>query len=101
MDAADIIVTKPGGMTTAECLAKGLPMVIVSPLPGQEARNTDFLLEKGIGIHVHEVRDLADEVSLLLRSPEKLKAMACAARENGKPGAADDIAKLVREARAA
>ncbi len=101
MEASDLIVSKPGGMTTSECLAKGLPMVIVSPLPGQEARNTDFLLEKGIGIHVHDVRDLAEEVGLLLSSPERLKYMSRAARENGKPHAADDIARLVKEARRA
>jgi processive 1,2-diacylglycerol beta-glucosyltransferase len=100
MEASDFIVTKPGGMTTSECLAKGLPMVIINPLPGQEARNTDFLLEKGVGVHVHDVRDLAEEVELLLKSPERLKVMASAAMENGKPYAADDIAQLVKEARA-
>jgi processive 1,2-diacylglycerol beta-glucosyltransferase len=97
MEAADMIVTKPGGMTTSECLAKGLPMVIISPLPGQEARNTDFLLEKGIAIHVHDIKDLADEVEILLKSPERLKSMAHAARENGKPHAADHIARFVKD----
>lgn len=97
MEAADVIVTKPGGMTTSECLAKGLPMVIINPLPGQEARNTDFLLEHGIAVHVHDIDNLAEEVELLLRSPEKLKAMSRSARDNGKPMAADDIARLVKE----
>ncbi|MBF0122917.1 MAG: glycosyltransferase [Candidatus Omnitrophica bacterium] len=97
MAGADLIVTKPGGMTTSECLAKGLPMVIINPLPGQEARNTDFLLEHGIAIHVHDIEDLAEEVELLLRSPERLKTMAQAARENGKPDASDNIAKLAKE----
>jgi processive 1,2-diacylglycerol beta-glucosyltransferase len=95
MEAASLIVTKPGGMTTSECLAKGLPMVIITPLPGQEARNTDFLLEKGVGVYVHDIRDLAEEVELLLKSPEKLKAMSQAAYESGRPHAADDIARLV------
>lgn len=99
MEAADLIVTKPGGMTTAECLAKGLPMVIITPLPGQESRNTDYLLEKGIAIHVHDIKDLAEEVSLLLKSPEKLKAMSDAARKSGKPYAADDIARLIKDSR--
>ncbi len=95
MEAATLIVTKSGGMTTAECLAKGLPMVIITPLPGQEARNTDFLLEKGVAVHVHDIRNLAEEVELLLRSPQRLKAMSVAAFESGKPHAADDIARLV------
>ncbi|NTV29422.1 MAG: glycosyltransferase [Candidatus Omnitrophica bacterium] len=98
MEAATMIVTKPGGMTTSECLAKGLPMVVVNPLPGQELRNTDFLIEKGAAIHVHDIRDLADEVEILLKSPQRLQAMSRAARENGRPNAADEIAKLVLQA---
>lgn len=97
MTAATLIVTKPGGMTTAECLAKGIPMVIITPLPGQEARNTDFLLEKGVAIRVHDMRNLAEEVEILLRSPERLRTMSLGARESGKPHAADDIARLVME----
>ncbi len=95
MEAAHLIVTKPGGMTTAECLAKGLPMVIVNPLPGQEERNADFLLEKGVAIRVHDLRDLAEEVEVLLKSPERLHAMSRAAHDNSKPLAADDVARLV------
>jgi processive 1,2-diacylglycerol beta-glucosyltransferase len=95
MEASDLIVTKPGGMTTAECLAKGLPMVIINPLPGQEERNADFLLEHGVSVRVHDLMDLADEVDVLLKSPDRLKAMAEAARNNGKPYAADDVARLV------
>ena len=95
MDAAHLIVTKPGGMTTSECLAKGLPMVIVNPLPGQEERNADFLLEKGIALRVHDLADLADEVDILLKSPDHLSRMSKAAYENAKPNAADDVARLV------
>jgi processive 1,2-diacylglycerol beta-glucosyltransferase len=95
MEAAHLIVTKPGGMTTVECLTKGLPMVIINPLPGQEERNADFLLEKGIAIRVHDLMNLAEEVDLLVKSPERLQSMARAARENSKPYAADDLAKLV------
>jgi len=95
MEAAHLIVTKPGGMTTVECLAKGLPMVIINPLPGQEERNADFLLEKGIAVRVHDMMDLAEEVDLLVKSPERLESMSRAARENSKPYAADDLAKLV------
>ncbi len=95
MEAANLIVTKPGGMTTAECLAKGLPMVIIDPLPGQEERNADFLLEKGIAVRVHDLGDLAEEVELLLKSPDRMGTMAQAARDNSKPFAADEVARLV------
>lgn len=95
MELAALIITKPGGMTTAECLAKGLPMVIVNPIPGQEMRNTDFLIKMGIGIRIDDTSDVGEEVDLLLKSPERLAAMSQAAYANAKPHAALDIAKLI------
>ncbi|MDP8265539.1 MAG: glycosyltransferase [Candidatus Aceula meridiana] len=97
MDCADMIITKPGGMTTAECLSKGLPMVIVNPIPGQEARNTHLLLKKGIAVEIDDLSQVAQEVGDLLRSPEKLQLMREAALQYGKPQAAMDVAKLILE----
>lgn len=97
MEISTLIITKPGGMTTSESLAKGLPMVIVNPLPGQEMRNTDFLLKQGIAIRIDKTSDIAEEVELLLRSPERLAAMRKAAYENGRPHAALDVARLILE----
>lgn len=97
MELAALIITKPGGITTAECLAKGLPIVIIDPIPGQETRNTDFLIEKGIGIRVDDTNDIGEEVELLLRSPQRLAAMRKAAYDNAKPDAAMDIARLILE----
>ncbi len=45
--AADLVISKPGGLTTSEVLARGAAMVIVNPIPGQESRNSDYLLENG------------------------------------------------------
>lgn len=95
MTLADLIVTKPGGMTTAESLTKGLPMVVINPIPGQEMRNTDFLVQQGIGIRVHDVDDIGGEVEVLLRSPERLAAMRKAALAHAKPHASLDIARLI------
>ena len=95
MELAALIITKPGGITTAECLAKGLPMVIVNPIPGQEMRNTDFLLKKGIGIRIDDTSDVGEEIEFLLKSPERLAVMSKAAYENARPHAALDIAKLI------
>lgn len=95
MEAATLIVTKPGGMTTSECLAKGLPMVIVNPLPGQEMRNTDFLLQKNIAIRIDKTSDIGEEIELLLKSPEKIIDMKRAAYSESHPHAALDIAKLI------
>ena len=95
MELADLIITKPGGMTTAESLTKGLPMVVINPIPGQEMRNTDFLIQQGIGVRVHDVDDIGEEVELLLRSPERLAAMRKAALAHAKPHASLDIARLI------
>ena len=53
MAVADIVVSKPGGLTTSEMLARGAVMVIVNPIPGQESRNSDFLLENGAAIKIN------------------------------------------------
>ena len=78
-------------------LAKGVPMVIIDPIPGQEMRNTDFLIKKGIGIRIDDTNDMGEEVEFLLKSPERLTNMSKAAYENAKPHAALDIAKLILE----
>jgi processive 1,2-diacylglycerol beta-glucosyltransferase len=95
MEISSLVITKPGGITTAESMAMGLPMVIVDPIPGQEMRNTDFLIRQGVGIRIDDTSDVGEEVELLLRSPERLAAMSKAARDNAKPRAAFDIAKLI------
>jgi len=95
MSLAQLIVTKPGGLTTSECLAKGLPMVLVNPLPGQEMRNAQFLLKKGIAIKVDDVSLIGQEIAAILRSPERLTAMRLAALDEGRPYAARDIARLI------
>lgn len=99
MEVATLIVTKPGGLTTSECLAKGLPMVIVNPIPGQEMRNTDFLLKNGIAIRIDKTSDIGEEIELLLRSPERLDMMRKAALAHGKPHAAYDVARLILKER--
>lgn len=95
MEVSTMIITKPGGMTTAESLAKGLPMVIVNPIPGQEMRNTDFLLQHGVAIRVEDADSVGDEIELLLRSPQHLSAMRQNALKYSKPNAAVDIARLI------
>ena len=95
MEVSTLIVSKPGGMTTSECLAKGLPMVIVDPIPGQEERNSQFLVRQGIAIRVDDKRHIAREIDVLLNNPKQLVAMKQAALKNGKPMAAESIAQLI------
>jgi processive 1,2-diacylglycerol beta-glucosyltransferase len=91
MQMADLFIGKPGGLTTAECLACGLPMVIVSPIPGQEERNSDQLLEKGIAIKANEFTTLAYKIDALLDDPAKLQSMREKALAYGHPHAAETI----------
>ncbi len=97
MEVATLIVSKPGGMTTSECLTKGLPMVIVDPIPGQEERNSQFLVRNGIAVRVDDKRHIGHEIEKLLNDPKKLLAMRESALKNRKPKAAENIAKLVLE----
>jgi processive 1,2-diacylglycerol beta-glucosyltransferase len=97
MAAATVIVTKPGGITTAEALATGAPMLIVSPLPGQEAMNTRFLLREGVAVKAESPQDCMVLLEELLYNCDKLKAMSQKAHSLSKPDSAVRIAKLVLE----
>jgi len=89
---ADLLVSKPGGLTTSEALARGLAMAIVNPIPGQESRNSDFLLEHGAAIKVNHVATLAGKVGALLDDPARLKRLRANAKALGRPRAAYDVA---------
>ncbi len=97
MAASDLAITKSGGLTTSECLAMGLPMLVVSPIPGQEERNADFLLEQGAALKAYDEAGLEFRVRALLREPDKLKEMRGNALRLGKSNAAENILKLVME----
>jgi len=68
MQMSDLFIGKPGGMTTSEALACGLPMVIFSPIPGQEERNSDHLLEEGAAIKCTDLTAIPYKIDLLLVS---------------------------------
>jgi len=94
MAVADLLITKPGGLTSSEALAMGRPLFILNPIPGQEAANSDFLLERGAAAKVNRVEDLPYRIEQLLGS-RKLVEMARAAKALGRPNAARDICQEV------
>jgi len=94
MSIADLIVTKPGGLTSSEALALGKPLFILNPIPGQEMANSDFLLERGAAAKANRTEDLPFRVKQLLGS-DKLPRMAEAARAIGRPDAAPAICAAV------
>lgn len=94
MAISDLIITKPGGLTSSEALAMGKPLFILNPIPGQEAANSDFLLERGAAAKVNRVEDLPFRIEQLLGS-KKLTEMAATAKKLGRPQAAETICREV------
>jgi processive 1,2-diacylglycerol beta-glucosyltransferase len=96
MTVASIILTKPGGLTTSEALAIGRPLFIINPIPGQEAANSDFLLEHGAAAKVNRMEDIPFKLEQIFSS-KKLATMTKAAAELGRPEAAREICRAVVE----
>ncbi len=94
MDASDCIISKPGGLTTSESLAKKLPMIIVNPIPGQESRNTEFLLNNGAAIVPSRTYPIEEALWSLLSSPDKMRVMRDNIEMLRKPNAAADACEL-------
>ncbi len=94
MGVADLILTKPGGLTSSEALALGKPLFILDPIPGQEAANSDFLLERGAAAKVNRVEDLPFRIEQLLGS-KKLGEMAKAAKALGRLKSAEAVCREV------
>ncbi len=95
MHASDLLLSKPGGLTTAEALVADLPMVLVKPLPGQEERNTRFLVDRKAAVRSKNQAHLSSVVESLLAFPERRRAMRAAVRSLAKPNAAADVAELI------
>lgn len=98
MAASDLVITKPGGLTTSECLAMGLPMIVHAPIPGQEERNCDYLLEQGAALKAIDASALEWRIDELMAHPERLAAMAARARSLGRPHAAREVVRIVASA---
>jgi processive 1,2-diacylglycerol beta-glucosyltransferase len=84
MRVATLFVGKPGGLSSSECMAAGLPMVLVNPIPGQEVRNSHFLLEEGAAVHCNYQTTIGYKIDSLLDDPERLRRMAANAGRLGR-----------------
>ena len=97
MACADIAITKPGGLSTSECLVMGLPMVLINPIPGQEERNADFLLQEGVAVRADDPVTLRYRLQCLLADPEGLRRMRERALAIAKPDAARALLQQVNQ----
>jgi processive 1,2-diacylglycerol beta-glucosyltransferase len=94
MGAADLVLSKPGGLTTSEILARGAAFAVVNPIPGQESRNSDHLLENGAAIKINNVPTMCHKIGPLLADAGRLARLKENARRIARPRAAYDVAKL-------
>jgi processive 1,2-diacylglycerol beta-glucosyltransferase len=97
MSAADIMIGKPGGLTTSEAMAKGLPFLMVNAMQGQEEGNAEFVQCNGAGVWIKTPSYLPDVIDRLFHSPDELLIMRRNALRIGRPNAADDVRDAVLE----
>jgi processive 1,2-diacylglycerol beta-glucosyltransferase len=95
MHAADVLVTKPGGLTTSEALAAGTPLVLLRPLPGQEERNAKYLVSHGAALRATRAGELVRMVDAVLAGGDATRRLHAAAAELAHPDAAERIAARI------
>jgi len=95
MDISDLLITKPGGMTVSEALVKGLPIFIISPIPGQEEGNASFLIRSGVASKIDNSSQLVEVLSQVANDPVTLNTMRQNSKFLGKPHSSADIATLL------
>ncbi len=96
MQAAQILATKPGGVTLSEAAACGLPLVLFDAIPGPENANAAHFVKAGAAILTKGSKHTADEILSLLRDDEKLRKMSADCRKLAQPFAAQKIVELAR-----
>jgi processive 1,2-diacylglycerol beta-glucosyltransferase len=97
MHAADVLVTKPGGLSTAEALVAQVPMVLCKPLPGQEERNARVLVGSGAALRARRIDELPAAIAAALTDANCRERLVAAARRLGRPDAACDAASMIAQ----
>ena len=95
MDAADCIITKPGGLSVTESLSKKLPMIFVDPIPGQEYRNVEFLVNNGVGLYTTKTFTVEDALNIYFNDGERRREIKNAVERLSKPDAVKNIGDFV------
>lgn len=95
MSISDLVVTKPGGLTTTESLASGLPIIAINPIPGQEEENAEFLEKSGVAIWLKKRDDFDSVISNLLSNEQKLHQMKINTKLLAKKNSTRDICNII------
>ena len=95
MSVSDIVITKPGGLTSTEALVSNLPLIAINPIPGQEEENAEFLERKGAAIWLKKSDDIYLTLNVILNSEEKLSQMKQNIRLIAKPNSTKDICNIL------
>jgi processive 1,2-diacylglycerol beta-glucosyltransferase len=93
MAFSDLFITKPGGITVSESVSRGLPMIFIEPIPGQEEANADYFIEQGAGVKARNLPVLLYKIAHLLKNPKELENMSRKARAISRPFAAKTVAQ--------
>ncbi len=96
MAAADLLITKPGGVTSAEALAAGVPMLLTHPIPGPEERHVEYLQRQGVAVHARKLTQIPRLACGLLQEPGRLEEMRGRAKAVARPDAAHAVAQVAR-----
>ena len=95
MSISDLVVTKPGGLTTTESLASGLPIIVINPIPGQEEENAEFLEQNGVAIWLKKEDNVKEVLENIFNNPDKMLDMKVKARLLAKKNSTQDICKII------
>lgn len=95
MAASDILIGKAGGLTSSEAFARGLILIVVNPVPGQEERNSDHFLEEGIALRCNNLPALSFKLDALLKDRNRIDAMKKNVQRFAHPHASEDVASLI------
>ena len=95
MSISDLVVTKPGGLTTTESLASGLPIIVINPIPGQEEENAEFLEKNGVAIWLKKEDNIKEILENIFNNPDKMLDMKIKARLLAKKNSTQDICKII------
>jgi len=97
MEIANILISKSGGITVSESLAKDLPMIVIAPIIGQETRNADFMVKNKAAFRINDTSELKKTIEPLLKDPKSMDSMKKAIDLIKKPMACYDVAKLAMD----